>query len=676
MGDGHSILDQPLVSFGREICSDLPSALHREWLVTNGLGGYASSTVAGVNTRRYHGLLVAALQPPVKRTVLVGGLIEWATYEGQWFPLSTHEYGDGVIDPPGYQHLESFALNGLIPVWRYALADAVLERRVWMAHRANTAYVMYTVVRAEGAVHLDVSPLVTYRDFHVLSSGHGWQPGVERVPNGAVIRAHEDARPFRLLSDGASFVPGGGDWYWNFWHRAESFRGLDDRSDLFTCGAFTAELPPGQSLTLVFTTEEDARLEGQQELAAERRRQGALVESAGAAKEEPALQQLVLGADQFLVRRRHPDGNETGAVIAGYHWFNDWGRDTMIALPGLTLATGRPAEAAEILRAFASYVRDGLLPNSFPDTTDEPEYGTVDASLWYILAVREYVGATGDTALVDELLPVLREIAAQYRRGTHFGIGVDLQDGLLRAGEPGDHVTWMDAKVGGWAVTPRTGKPVEVNALWYNALCALAELSAARDEAAAREYGAEAERVKSSFRARFLREGQPHLADVVDGPDGDDVSHRPNQVLALSLPYPLLEPADAARVLAAIGRRLFTDVGLRSLSPEEDGYQGSYNGEPQKRDHSYHQGPAWTWLAGPYAEADFLVHGDAGRALSILEPFRHHLLDAGLGSISEIVDGDPPHKPRGAIAQAWGVAALLRAWRKLAALATEHQGES
>jgi predicted glycogen debranching enzyme len=353
-------------------------------------------------------------------------------------------------------------------------------------------------------------------------------------------------------------------------------------------------------------------------------------------------------------------------VIAGYHWFNDWGRDTMISLPGLTLSTGRVAEGAGVLREFARYLRDGLLPNNFPDVSGQiPGYNTADASLWFVLAVRAYHAATRDNKLVDDLLPTLREILDRHIAGTRFGIGMDASDSLLRAGEPGLQLTWMDAKVGDWVVTPRIGKPVEINALWYNALRIAAMFLTARHAAAAERYAALADRVQVSFRGRFLRDGARRLADVVDGPSGDDLTMRPNQVFAVSLPFPLLENGDAAAVVEAVGKMLLTTYGLRSLSQDAPAYQGDYLGDVVHRDGAYHQGPVWAWLIGPYAEAHYRVHQNREAALALLRPFRQHLRDAGLGNVSEIFDGNAPHAPRGCIAQAWSVAEILRVWRSL-----------
>src|SRR5215203_3591956 len=661
-----SILERPHVAFGREITGDLSAGLRREWLVTNGLGGYASSTVAGVSTRSYHGLLVAALEPPVARTVLVGDSIDWVVYDGVRYPLSTSEFGGGVTSPDGYRYLESFRLEGSLPVWTFAVADALVERRVWMAYGVNATFVTYRLLRGSRSIDLEVTPLVTYRSFHALASGQGWNIGVEPLDGGAMIRAYDQATPFWLRSDRAEFRSGGA-WWWGFRHRAEAERGLADRSDLFAPGVFLTRLDPGETVALIYSTEAEIDLDAASSRVAAEERQRSLLMRAGAQEADPVVQQLVLAADQFLVTRPVPDDPGGRSVIAGYHWFNDWGRDTMISLPGLTLTTGREEEAASILRTFARYLADGLLPNNFPDSAGVvPGYNTADATLWYILAIRAYEEATGDESLVTDLLPALLQVIERHLEGTRYGIGVDPTDGLLRAGEPGVQLTWMDAKVGDWVVTPRIGKPVEIQALWYNALRTVAEFHVVRgNRATSARLAALADRTRESFRARFRRPDLDYLADVVDGPKGDDWSLRPNQIFALSLPFPMLEGEEARGVLDAVSRSLLTSYGLRSLTLQDPAYRGTYGGDQVLRDGSYHQGPVWSWLLGPYAEASFRLTGDRSAALNVLRPLGDHLRDAGLGSVSEIFEGDPPHLPKGCVAQAWGVAETLRVWRLL-----------
>lgn len=660
----------PLVSFGREVCGDLDAALQREWLVTNGLGGYTSGSVGGTNTRRYHGLLVAALSPPVSRTVLVSGTVEWALYDGERYPLSTHEYAGGTVDPQGYRHLAEFRLEGTLPVWTYRFADVVLERRIWMENGANTSWLAFRQLQGSLDVAVEVVPLVTYRDFHALTSGQGWSLDVAHAGATVTVQAFDGAHPFYMTADRGEFRPGS-DWYWNFHRRAEAARGLDDREDLYAAGTFAAALSLGEQLAIRMSTlEPDNRTAGDS-LTAEQGRQTQALERAGALGADLFTQQLILAADQFIVER-HRDGAAIGkTVIAGYHWFNDWGRDTMIALPGLTLSTGRESDAANILRTFARYVSEGMLPNNFPDHDgDVPGYNTVDATLWYVLAVRAHAQATGDTTVQKDLLPVLQEIVERHISGTRYGIGVDPADGLLRAGEPGVQLTWMDARIGDWVVTPRIGKPVEINALWYNALKSLAEMLAPEDPAFAAELEERAGGVAAAFRQRFFSEERGYLADVVDGPDGDDWTFRPNQILAVSLPFPVLEGHDAKQVVDSVGRKLLTDFGLRSLDPDHPDYHPAYGGDPLTRDGGYHQGPVWNWLAGPFAEAHLRVYGDPDAARRILAPLAHHLFDAGLGTISEIQEGAAPHAPRGCIAQAWSVAETLRVLRLLESYAS------
>jgi predicted glycogen debranching enzyme len=405
----------------------------------------------------------------------------------------------------------------------------------------------------------------------------------------------------------------------------------------------------------VLSAEDAPDLYSEQALTTERTRQQGLLRKAHALRAPAFVEQLVLAADQFLV---HRDSGRT--VIAGYHWFNDWGRDTMIALPGLMLVTGRADEAATVLRTFARFVDQGMLPNNFPSQSGEPpSYNAVDSTLWYVLAIDAYRRAVRDHRLVRDVLPVLSDILQWHIRGTRFGIGVDPADGLLKAGEPGVQLTWMDAKVGDWVVTPRIGKPVEIQALWYNALRIVAALTGSA------EFAALADQAHASFATRFWRNELGYLADVVDGPEGDELSLRPNQIFAVSLPYPLIDGDRAQAVVRSVGRSLLTPYGLRSLAPRDPAYHGDYGGDQLQRDGAYHQGPVWTWLIGAYVEAAGRISGSHADALALLRGFEHHLQDAGLGTVSELMDGDAPHVPHGCIAQAWGVAEVLRAWHAL-----------
>ncbi|MFZ5915763.1 MAG: amylo-alpha-1,6-glucosidase [Chloroflexota bacterium] len=648
-----------MIRVGREICGYFKRSIHREWLVTNGIGGYAMGTLCGANSRRYHGLLVAALNPPVERTVFVAQLQEQALLGDREFALSTSEFHGRYIHPHGYLNLESFRLEGSMPTFTYALAEARLEKRIWMAHGHNTTYVLYTLLRGARPLKLTVLPLCTARNHHQHAAGAGWQARLAVLPQGLSVQ-FADKPPYFILSREFSAAIEG-EWYWRFAHRVETYRGLDDQEDLYAMGRFSVTLAPGQTAALVISTENDPDLDGLAALEAERQRQRRLLAVGPLAREsEPAfIHQLLLAADQFIVSR----GEGGQSIIAGYPWFTDWGRDTMIALPGLTLATGRPEVAARILRTYARYVDQGMIPNRFPDEGQTPEYNTVDATLWYFQAIHEYVQRTGDGSLVDDLYPVLASIIDWHERGTRYGIGVDARDGLLRAGQPGVQLTWMDAKVDDWVVTPRIGKPVEINALWYNALRIMADFASRMgDGTAADRYQTLTARVAVGIGQRFWYADGGYLYDVIDGPVGHDASLRPNQIFAVSLPHSALSIQQARAVVQVVGRALLTSHGLRSLAVDHPDYVAHYGGDRWHRDGAYHQGTVWGWLIGAYAVACHRVTGDAAAARGLLEPFADHLLDSGMGTISEIFDGDPPHTPRGCPAQAWSVAEVLRAW--------------
>jgi predicted glycogen debranching enzyme len=644
---------QPL---GRDLTGDFDLASRREWWLTNGLGGWASGTVSGANTRRYHGLFVTALQPPLGRTVLVEKLNEQATLGGHTYPLSSNEYGDGTIHPDGYRHIESFHLDGGLPVWRFALAEALLTKRIWMVHGRNTVYVAYTHERGARPLDLDVLVMTTHRDAHTETRGD-WEPIVVPIESGAVVHAH--ATGVRLLASGGAFQPVR-QWHWNVHHRVETGRGLPDREDQYAAGRFRATLAPDETWVLVCTLEPETDLDWRASLDAARARAAGLIALARVASEPAWVQQLVLAADQFIVQR-----GAGHTVIAGYPWFGDWGRDTMIALPGLALSTRRYDVAAGVLRTFAQFVSDGMLPNRFPDAGEVPEYNTVDATLWYFHALDRYSAASGDLALARELWPVLEDIVAWHQRGTRYNIHVDPADGLLYAGEPGVQLTWMDAKVNGRVITPREGKPVEINALWINALRVMARLAQALQLTPRFAYTELAAQAEAGFE-QFWYEDGGYLYDVIGGPGGPDPSLRPNQLLAISLPYgPLAGPAQrdrARQVVAACARALVTSHGLRSLAPDHPDYLPVFNGPAVKRDTAYHQGTVWGWLIGPFVDAYRLVTGDHAAARGFLEPFARHLNDDGLGSIAEVFEPEPPFAPGGCPAQAWSVAEVLRTW--------------
>ncbi|MGH7799776.1 MAG: amylo-alpha-1,6-glucosidase [Thermodesulfobacteriota bacterium] len=653
------------IEFGREICGELLTAESREWLVTNCIGGFASGTVAGLLTRRYHGLLIAALKPPLGRTLLVTKLDETVQYNGRRLPLNTNRWGDGTVNPHGYRHIESFHLEGTIPVWRFACGDALLEKRIWMQLGVNTTYVHYNLYRATRPLTLEMKALANYRDYHSTTQGGSWQMKIDQVEHGISVTAYTGAQSFFLLTDKADALPVH-DWYLGFDLALERYRGLDNREDHLHAATFSVTLNPGESLTFVASTELNPSLNGEEALELRRSYEKKLVSllnekhllSSDVSPEW--INQLVLAADQFIVSRPLPNEPGGKTIIAGYHWFGDWGRDTMISLPGLTLSTGRPEIAQSILRTFAKYVDRGMLPNRFPDAGEQPEYNTVDATLWYFEAIRVYYDATGDNKLLSELFPVLAEIINWHTRGTRYNIHVDPSDGLLYAGEKGMQLTWMDAKVGDWVVTPRIGKPVEVNALWYNALRTMTKF-ARQLKKPYKDYEAAAKLAFKGF-SRFWNDKAGYCYDVIDGLDGYDATLRPNQILAVSLLESPLNLDQQRGVVEACARHLLTSHGLRSLTPEHPQYQGHYGGDQRQRDGAYHQGTVWGWLLGSFALAHLRVYNDPVKAREFLEPISRQLLSHGVGSLSEIFDGDAPMAPRGCIAQAWTVAEVLRAW--------------
>jgi len=667
------------IEFGREICGTLQTAESREWLVSNGIGGYASGTVAGLLTRRYHGLLIAALNPPLGRTLLVTKLDETVHYNRQSYSLSTNRWTDGTVSPGGYYHIEQFFLDGTTPVWQFGFSDVQLEKRIWMQPGSNTTYVQYTLNRATQSLQLTLQAFVNYRDYHGSTQSNGWQMDVEPIDQGIQIAAFPGATPVYLLSNSASVTPAH-EWYYSFDLAAERDRGLSDREDHLHAATFDITLNPGQSFTIVASTEKQPNLNGAVAFKSRSAHEQKLIRLFEAnrpihAKKTPDwINQLVLAADQFVVVREtegvdsrlgDPERfllNESvgKTVIAGYHWFGDWGRDTMISLPGLTLSTGHSEVARSILRTFSKYVDQGMLPNRFPDAGDVPEYNTVDATLWYVESIRQYYDATGDDDLLIELFPVLSDMINWHCCGTRYNIHLDPSDGLLYAGEAGVQLTWMDAKVGDQVITPRIGKPIEINALWYNALRTMAKF-ARQIGKPHQEYEAIADRTLARF-SRFWNEADGYCYDVIDSPSGDDASLRPNQIFAVSLPHSPLSFNQQRQVVDICGRMLLTSHGLRSLSPNHPQYSGHYRGNPSERDRVYHQGTVWGWLLGTFALAHLRVYSNAAQAHQFLEPMANHLAAHGLGNLSEIFDGDAPMIPAGCIAQAWTVAEVLRAW--------------
>lgn len=648
-----------MIQFGSDTLRNLETSLSREWLETNGLGGFASSTVIGLHTRRYHGLLTAATKPPVGRVVLLSKLEETLVIEGNRYELSANEY-PGVIHPRGFMFQTQFRLDPF-PVFTYEVEGLRLEKSVLMVHGQNTTVIIYelhsdTLANLPLKVLLEVQPLIAFRDYHSTTRENGSLDGrVESEDGLTSFKPYADLPWLHLAHDIATVEPTGY-WYRNFQFAVERDRGLDAAEDLFNPCSFTFDLNRYSRARIIASTERRDIRNADSYREGERRRRQA-TQAHPVANE--TVKMLSAAADQYVVAR----GSQR-TIIAGYHWFSDWGRDTMIALPGLTLATNQPDLARSILAEFAQHVDQGMLPNRFPDAGETPEYNTVDATLWFFEAVRALLHYTNDYDFVRaKIYRILQEIISWHVKGTRYNIHVDV-DGLLFSGEPGIQLTWMDAKVGDWVVTPRYGKPVEIQGLWYNALRVMQELSERFAEPdKARGYSDLAEQAHNSFNEQFWNESQGCLYDVVNGNEVDSTI-RPNQIIALSLTHSMVSKAKAKRILKVIERELLTPRGLRSLSPADSKYRGRYEGDPRSRDGAYHQGTVWPWLMGPFISAYARTFGQsAGQNFGAawLQGFEQHFKEAGLGQVSEIFDAETPHWPRGCIAQAWSVAELLRA---------------
>jgi predicted glycogen debranching enzyme len=666
------------------------SLLTREWLIANGLGGYASGTVSGVPTRRYHGLLVAALPAPRGRTLMLGQLHEVLRLpDGTIARLGAEPRAGREPDPTGHGHLREFRLEAGLPVWTYEAGGFRLEKRVLLLHLQNTVHVIYRLLEGPGLVRLEMHPALSFRPHDApVSTDLGGPYRVSAVEGRfEFCSGWADLPPLRMTIEGMNptFTITGRRLD-GLWYAVEERRGYESVGSVWSPGFFGADLIPGEDgeAALVGSTEDWERacaLSSREALAAELERRERLVYNAHPLAREGTAAELVLAADTFVVTpgraedavRAQAAGDEARSVIAGYHWFTDWGRDTMISLEGLTLTTGRAPEAGCILRTFARHVRDGLIPNLFPEGDREGLYHTADATLWFFHALDRYVAATGDRQTLSLLLPTLLDIVEHHLRGTEFGIGIDAADGLLRQGAEGYQLTWMDAKVDGWVVTPRRGKAVEINALWYNALRLLDGwlLQEPGDwEGVRRRVVEQGERVRESFNRRFWSDELGHLYDVVDGPEGDEDlagACRPNQIFAISLTHPVLDSERWEPVLRVVEERLLTPVGLRTLAPGHPDYKPTYDGDLRSRDAAYHQGTVWAWLIGPFVDAWLKVQPqDPAGARRFLEGFGQHLGEACLGSISEVFDAEEPYNPRGCVAQAWSVAEVLRCWVKTA----------
>jgi predicted glycogen debranching enzyme len=652
---------------------DDPAALRdREWLVTNGLGGFASGTLLGIPTRRYHGLFVPNLAQPKGRYILLSRLDEEVLCGATRAQLGGAECADGTLRSQSHLYLRAFSLQQQMPTWRFEIEGHELEKTIVMPQHQNMVCVQYRLLRG-GSLRLRLRLFASFRrQDEPLNHAEDWPFTVsirgrrhELSMGDSPLRLRFDVSPRRAV-----FVSD--EQMETVLYRVERDRGYDHEETLFSPGCFDVELDTGTPVSFVATTQDwsSLRIDGPAAIDAERRRVDRLLSIAVSPAREGFGAQLVQAADQFVVLPgsrieervlAQAAGEELRTIIAGYHWFGDWGRDTMISLEGLTLCTGRHREAGAILRTFARYVRDGLLPNLFPEGERQPLYHTVDATLWYFHAIDRYRRIVGDDGIIRELFPVLQSIVQHHVAGTRFGIGVDPRDGLVHAGEAGYQLTWMDAKVDDWVVTPRRGKPVEIQALWHNALCLMTGWAGELEQSGS-QYRELAARARASFNARYWYAAGGYLYDVVDGEKGDDPSLRPNQIFSLSLPHPILDETRWRAVLACVQSNLLTPYGLRTLGRDHPDYKRNYHGDLRTRDAAYHQGTVWPWLIGPFIDAWIRVHGDRARAREMLQAFPAHLKEAGVGSISEVFDAEAPYLPRGCIAQAWSVAEVLRAW--------------
>ncbi|MFN7927969.1 MAG: amylo-alpha-1,6-glucosidase [Blastocatellia bacterium] len=667
---------------------DTDALLSHEWLVANGLGGYASSTIAGVATRRFHGLLIAALPSPLGRLNMFNHLAEYLILpDDSQHQISGEEQTTTDRDIDSAQYLAEFRLEGGLPVWVYQVGDAQVEKRLLLPHLQNTVQISWKLLAGADSLRLRLRPGFYFRPHEGLVSEPLAEPyKLTIVGDRYEISTRDDYPPLRLMLSGdASQMTLDRGILENQFYTIEAHRGYDSQGVLWSPGCFSTRLTKDQTTTLTASTESWLRLQAlspEEAFEAERERRRRLLFAAPQAAHSGMGAELVLAADQFIITpagraeeavRVRAAGDEVRTVIAGYHWFTDWGRDTMISLEGLTLSTGRYIEAGWILRTFAHYVRDGLIPNMFPEGEKEGLYHTADATLWFFHALDRYLHYTHDGETLRLLLPTLQNIVRHHLDGTRFGIGVDSSDGLLRQGADGYQLTWMDAKVGDWVVTPRRGKAVEINALWYNALRLLEGwLREAEQETAAANIAAQAEQTAAAFNRRFWYEKGQYLYDVVDSEQGDDPAFRPNQLLAFSLPHPVLTQDRWAIVLKAAQEKLYTPVGLRSLAPDQKDYKPKYDGDLRSRDAAYHQGTVWGWLIGPFVDAWLKVHpDDTEGARRFVQGFEPHLNEGCVGSISEIFDAEQPYTQRGCVAQAWSVAEVLRCWVKTAAAGGE-----
>ncbi len=659
------------MEFGKSYWYDFRQGSQREWLVTNGIGGYSSLSLTGANSRRYHGLLVSSLKPPTSRHLLLSNLLEdLSLNDGSSVSLSsfiTQGYNNEEYINRGFHNLTRVKFD-YCPEFTYNVKDIVIKKAITMERGKNTVVVKYEIRNGSQELNLKLTPLVNFRDHHYQSSWDNLNFAVEKEEGCLTVFPSGTDTKLRLeISEGQTSKVDNC-YFYGMFYITEQERGLDCKEDHFIPGYFNIPIKPWECKTIYFRASSEiscneASLLGNLASTAEHifeqqlQRKGQLQEKAGYS--EPVLQRLVLAADDFIVYRK-----STGAktIIAGYPWFTDWGRDTMIAFTGLTLTTGRFDDAKEILYTFSEYVENGLIPNVFPDDGESPAYNSVDAALWYFEAAESYLKYTEDYAFIQkEIYPCLKRICESFIKGTLYDIRMT-DDGLITAGNEKTQLTWMDAKVGDWVVTPRHGKAVEINALWYNGLMIMSRLAQRFSDTDI--YFEQALKTKASFEAVFWNDKQQCLFDVVNQTQKDG-SIRPNQILAVGLSYPVLEGYKARSVVDRVFRDLYTPYGLRTLSQDSPDYKGVYSGDVWSRDGAYHRGTAWTWLLGRFLTAYVRAYGNteaaSRRASEFILPLFDHMRDAGIGSISEIFDGDNPHYPRGCFAQAWSVAEILRA---------------
>lgn len=636
---------------------DMSNSSKIEWLETNGLGGYASSTILGLNTRRYHGLLVSSLNPPVEREVIVSKLDETIIIDNKTFELSVNQY-PGAVHPQGYNYLDEFRKN-LFPEFIYSFNQVKIKKTVAAINGRNTTVIIYDILEAVDKFEIRLTPFIAMRNFHSLRKADSNLHAEYSFQKGLLKFKFNDKPTTLFASINVGEFISQQDWYYNFEYLEEMERGLDFREDLFKPGYFTLKVNKGDQLIVTLSTNQINR-EGVELYESELNRRENLVKDINL--KDDVLKHLILAADQFIVKRKA--AGQT--IIAGYHWFSDWGRDTMISLPGLTISTERYNDAQHILETFASVIDKGMIPNNFPDNGALPEYNTVDATLWFVIAIRRFLDETNDFYFVRETIyPQIKKLIEWHEKGTRYNIHEDY-DGLLYAGEPGMQLTWMDAKIGNWVITPRQGKAVEINALWYNLLKIAHDLAKNfNDKDCEIYYKAKAAKVLKNFKETFWYNEGGYLYDFVDG-DNRDTSFRPNQLYALSLPYKLLNTDQAKIIVDKVYEKLYTPFGIRSLSPDDKNYNPIYTGDQYSRDAAYHQGTVWSFLLGTFADAIEFAYPEEknARIKKIIEEFIPHLSLAGIGTVSEIFDGESPNYPKGCIAQAWSVAEFLRIYKK------------